>query len=377
MAIAFLRGKISYHSSKVGKFFGATGKRIDSRITGIGEGMAQAFMEKTISSELSKVGEAIGAEEQSVPPASFASMLARHELKLVRGNTSVLQINMGLLCNQRCRHCHLEAGPDRVEMMDEKTTAEIIEFAGRGRFQTVDITGGAPELNNNLATLIENLAGLAPKIMLRSNLTALTDVGRRYLVELCREYKVVLVASFPSLNQGQTDSQRGSGIWEKSIAALKELNAAGYGEPDSGLVLDIVSNPSGAFLPSSQEATEKRFRRDLGSRWGIGFNHLYTFGNVALGRFRKWLIDSGNFESYMRRITESFNPCTIDGLMCRTLVSVSWDGYLYDCDFNLAQAIPMGGRAMHVSEVEGPPKPGTPIAVGEHCYACTAGPGFT
>ena len=151
-------------------------------------------------------------------------------------------------------------------------------------------------------------------------------------------------------------SERGAGTFQKSIAALKELNALGYGHPDSGLELDLVSNPAGAFLPSSQEATEKRFRKDLSARWGIVFNHLYTFGNVPLGRFRKWLMESGNLEAYMRRLTESFNPCTIP-LMCRTLVSVSWDGYLYDCDFNLAQSIPLGGRATHVSERKGPLRP--------------------
>ncbi len=315
--------------------------------------------------------------DQNPRPASFASMLALNGLELLRDHTTVLQINMGLLCNQMCRHCHLEAGPGRAETMDAKTAAEIVEFARRGRFQTIDITGGAPELNGNLDVLIEKLATFAPKIMLRSNLTALTDDSRTHLVELCKEYRVVLVASLPSLNQGQADSQRGGGVFEKSIAAMKKLNGAGYGEPGSNLELDIVSNPAGAFLPASQDATEKKFRKHLGDRWGIVFNHLYTFGNAPLGRFRKWLTDSGNLEAYMRRLADSFNPRTIPGLMCRTLVSVSWDGYLYDCDFNLARGLPLGGRAVHVSRLEGPPEPGTPIAVGQHCYSCTAGAGFT
>ena len=235
---------------------------------------------------------------------------------MVRGHTTVLQINTGLLCNQVCRHCHLEAGPGRAEMMDAKTADEIIEFAGRSRFQTIDITGGAPELNGNLPILIERLATLAPKIMLRSNLTALTGDSRRALWELCKEYKVVLVASFPSLNQEQADSQRGRGIWEKSIAALKELNAIGYGEPDSGLELSLVSNPAGAFLPASQEATEKRFRRDLRSRWRIVFDHLYTFGNVPLGRFQKWLIGVGEFRSIHAKAHRKFQPLHA----CRTHV---------------------------------------------------------
>lgn len=308
---------------------------------------------------------------------SFAWMLAQHGLALTRGHTTVLQVNMGLLCNQTCRHCHLEAGPERTEMMDAKTTAEVIEYAGRGHFQVIDITGGAPELNGNLPVLIECAAGLAPKIMLRSNLTVLTDDSHGPLMELCREHKVVLVVSFPSMNQGQADSQRGRGVWEKSISGLKKLNALGYGAPDADLQLDIVANPAGAFLPPSQEATEKRFRKELEARWGIVFNHLYTFGNAPLGRFRKWLTDSGNFEAYMRKLTESFNPCTISGLMCQTLVSVSWDGYLFDCDFNLAAGIPLSGRAIHITRAEGPPAPGAPIAVADHCYACTAGAGFS
>lgn len=325
-------------------------------------------MEKTLHIE---------TKEQDQHPIPFVSMLERNGLKLLRGQTSVLQINMGLLCNQMCRHCHLEAGPHRLEIMGAKTAAEIIAFAGRSGFKTIDITGGAPELNANLELLIESLAAIAPKIMLRSNLTALPPKGRSSLMELCKAHKVVVVASFPSLNQAQTDAQRGKGIWEKSIAGLQELNSKGYGVPGSGLELDIVSNPAGAFLPSSQEATERKFRKDLQAKWGIVFNNLYTFGNAPLGRFRKWLRDSGNFEAYMRKLTESFNVCTVAGLMCKTLVSVSWDGYLYDCDFNLAGGLPLGGRAIHVSQVEGAPAPGTAIAVGEHCYACTAGPGFT
>ena len=151
----------------------------------------------------------------------------------------------------------------------------------------------------------------------------------------------------------------------------------GYGQARSGLQLDLVSNPTGAFLPVSQAQAERKFRRDLGEKWGIFFNNLYTFGNVPLGRFRHWLVESGNFERYMQRLAAKFNPCTIEGLMCRTLVSVSWDGYLYDCDFNLATDLFMGGHKVHVAELEGPPAPGTPIAVSDHCYACTAGSGFT
>jgi radical SAM/Cys-rich protein len=262
-------------------------------------------------------------------------------------------------------------------MMDGKTVDEVIAFAQRGHFQLIDITGGAPELNPNLVTMIERLSPLAPRIMLRTNLTALTDGKRDSLMDVCKKHRIVILASFPSLNTTQAEAQRGKGVFEKSIATLKKLNAIGYGHDGSGLELDLVSNPTGAFLPASQPQQEKRFRRDLERKWGITFNHAYTFANVPLGRFRQWLRHSGNLEKYLQILASRFNPCAIEGLMCRALISVSWDGYLYDCDFNLAKGLYMGGRKTHISEMAGPPIPGTPIAVSDHCYACTAGSGFT
>jgi radical SAM/Cys-rich protein len=261
--------------------------------------------------------------------------------------------------------------------MDGGTVDEVVAFAQRGRFQVIDITGGAPELNPNLATLIERLSPLAPRIMLRTNLTALTDEGRDFLMDLCEKHRIVIVASFPSLNTSQAEAQRGKGTFEQSIAALKRLNSIGYACDGCDLELDLVSNPTGAFLPASQAQEEKRFRRDLQRKWGITFNHVYTFANVPLGRFRQWLRHSGNLEKYLQNLASRFNPCAIEGLMCRTLISVSWDGYLYDCDFNLAKGLYMSGRRTHISEMAGPPKEGTPIAVSDHCYACTAGSGFT
>jgi radical SAM/Cys-rich protein len=188
---------------------------------------------------------------------------------------------------------------------------------------------------------------------------------------------VVIVASLPSTNEAQADSQRGRGIFQTSLDTLRKLNAMGYGQDGTGLELDLVSNPTGAFLPTPQGQTEQRFREILTKKWGIVFNHLYSFANAPLGRFRQWLLQSENLESYLQRLASSFNPCAVEGLMCRTLVSVSWDGILYDCDFNLARDLPMGGRRTHVSHMEGPPEPGSPIAVGDHCYTCTAGAGFT
>jgi len=317
----------------------------------------------------------IGAAERPLDP--FRQTLARQALQLERGRTTTLQINVGLLCNQSCRHCHLGAGPDRQENMSTETAEEVIAYAERSGFDIIDITGGAPELNPNIRTLIKQLYSLAPRLMIRSNLSVLNDRERDELTGLLKDRRVVIVASFPSYNEAQSDSQRGKGVFQASIDALRKLNAMGYGQSGTGLELDLVSNPTGAFLPTPQGQMEQRFREVLKKKWGIVFNHLYSFANVPLGRFRQWLLQSGNLESYMQRLASGFNPCAVEGLMCRTLVSVSWDGSLYDCDFNLARDLPLGGTRTHVSHMEGPPEPGSPIAVGDHCYTCTAGAGFT
>jgi radical SAM/Cys-rich protein len=309
--------------------------------------------------------------------ASFSEVLSRHGLELTRGHTVTLQINCGLLCNQSCKHCHLEAGPERREVMSRETIDQVIAFAQRGQFHTVDITGGAPEMNEHLVALIARVAPLSSRVMLRSNLTVLQTPEREYVIDACKKHHVVIVGSLPSLNIAQMESQRGRGVWEQSIAVLKKLNAFGYGQAGSGLELNLVSNPAGAFLPVSQAEAEKKFKADLQKNWGISFNNLYTFANVPLGRFRNWLLASGNFKTYMDRLATSFNPCVVDKLMCRTLISISWDGYLYDCDFNQAAGLPMGGEKTHITDVEAPLQPGTPVAVSDHCYACTAGSGFT
>jgi len=316
-------------------------------------------------------------EEEYTDIEPFLITLAKNGLKLQRGETKTLQINVGLLCNQACRHCHLCAGPNRKEILNSETLSEVVAYASRSHFDTIDITGGALELNTNIVKLIEQISSLAPRIMLRSNLTALTDGKRDNLIEVAKAHQVVIVASFPSLDQAQTESQRGQGVFRFLISALKELNAVGYGQEGSGLELNLVSNPTGAFLPPPQDQMEKRFRQVLHQKWGIIFNNLYNFANVPLGRFRHWLLESGNLEQYMHRLASSFNACTIKGLMCRTLVSVSWDGYLYDCDFNLAKGLFMGGRKTHVSEMTGRPQPGSAIAISNDCYTCMAGTGFT
>ena len=315
--------------------------------------------------------------EERVATVPFSLALSRHGLNLNRDKTHTLQINVGFLCNQTCRHCHLNAGPNRMENMESGIIEEVISYAKRSRFETIDVTGGAPELNPNIGRLITEMSPLARRIMLRSNLSALNDGSRDDLMKLLQSHGVVIVASFPSLNELQANSQRGDGMFKVCIDALKKLNVLGYGREGSGLELNLVSNPTGAFLPPSQSETEKRFRQVLDNKWGVVFNNLFNFANVPLGRFRQWLIKSGNFDKYIQKLTSSFNLCAVEGLMCRTLVSVSWDGYLYDCDFNLAKGLFMGGLKIHVSEMAGPPEKDSHIATADHCYTCTAGAGFT
>ena len=309
--------------------------------------------------------------------SAFEDTLVRHGLKLARGETSTLQVNVGLACNLACRHCHLEAGPTRTELMNGETVEAVIACAERFWFATIDITGGAPELLPQLPCLLERLAPLTPRLIVRTNLTALARPDSAALLDLYRKLRIVIVASLPAVNASQAEAQRGNGTWETSMTVLRRLNGNGYGVEGSGLELDLVANPTGAFLPAGQAQTERRFHFDLQRRFGITFNNLYTFANVPLGRFRSWLEQSGNLDGYLDKLAGSFNPCTLPGLMCRTLISVDWNGFLYDCDFNLALGLHHGGHKLHISDLTTLPTPDTPIPVGDHCYSCTAGTGFT
>ena len=308
---------------------------------------------------------------------SFSKALHQHQLELRKDRTQTLQINVGLLCNQACRHGHLEAGPHRVEVMSQDTMVEVAAYASLARFQVVDITGGATEMNPHLGYLIETISPLVPRLMVRSNLTALAKQETQHFLKLFKKHQVVIVASLPSINRSQADSVRGNGVWESSIAMLKELNKLGYGKAGTGLELNLVSNPTGAFLPACQSQMEARVRRDLEQKWDITFNSLFTFANTPVGRFRFWLKESGNLEEYMEKLRASFNPVAVQRVMCRNLLSVSWDGFLFDCDFNLARGLYFSGRKRHVSEMEVLPEPGTEIPTGDHCFACVAGAGFT
>jgi radical SAM/Cys-rich protein len=308
---------------------------------------------------------------------TFRDLLKRQSLNLERDKCTTLQINVGLLCNQTCKHCHLDAGPTRPEIMTEETVWEVIDLATRFQFDTIDITGGAPEMNPHIQTLTSKLAPLSEKLLLRANLTAIGEKKQESLLDICHTNKVAIVASFPSLNEAQAESQRGNRTFAKSLATLAKLNKLGYGKPGSGLELNLVSNPTGAFLPASQKQIEKRFRQILARKWGLTFNNLFAFANIPLGRFRAWLERTGNLDAYLYKLASSFNPCALRGLMCRSIISVSWDGFLYDCDFNQALDLYMGKRKAHITELDSLPGPGDTIAVSEHCYTCTAGAGFT
>jgi radical SAM/Cys-rich protein len=307
----------------------------------------------------------------------FDRMLVKHNLELLRGKTTALQINTGFLCNLTCKHCHVEAGPHRKEIMTEETSGQIIAYARKNHFASIDITGGAPELNPHIGNMIAGLSSLTPGLMLRTNLTALQGNEWDNFVNFCKEYHVVIIASFPSLNPAQTDSQRGNGTFQQSIVSLKKLNSAGYGIEGSGLELNLAANPAGAFLPDSQFQAEKRFHEILSNKWGIAFNHLYNFNNAPLGRFRRWLQSTDNAEIYLKKLARQFNPCTVPLLMCRSMLSIDWQGYLFDCDFNLAAKCYMSGGKIHVTEMEGVPAAGSRIIVADHCYACMAGTGFS
>jgi len=317
----------------------------------------------------------MGNEQTRSSVDSFSTTLQKHGLPLHHDVTETLQVNVGKLCNLACRHCHHEAGPDCSEIMSRDTMEVVVAYARRARFKTVDITGGAPELVPHIDYLVGSLAPLAPRVLFRTNLTAMWDHCCDWLPQLLKTHRAVIVASLPSLNAGQAASQRGTGTLEKSLAMLRSLNELGFGREGSGLLLQLIVNPSGAFLPPGQRQQEIKFRHDLHRKEGIVFNDLLTIANVPLGRFRTWLESSGNFNDYMEKLSSSFNPATVPNLMCRSQVTVSWDGYVHDCDFNVAEGLWHGPQRLHVSSMPGDPIPGAPIATGEHCFACTAGAG--
>jgi radical SAM/Cys-rich protein len=306
----------------------------------------------------------------------FDEKLSEHGMELRAGAVETLQVNVGRLCNQACKHCHVDASPARTEIMSRETVEQVLAALRRFRFPILDITGGAPELNPSFRYLVAEARALGTHVIVRHNLTVMFEPGQDDLPEYFREQRVEVVSSLPYFLEQQTDAQRGRGVFDKSIIALRRLNEAGYGIEGSGLILNLVYNPVGAFLPPPQNSIEADFRRELNSRYRISFNHLYTITNMPIKRFLDYLRRSGNEERYMRKLIESFNPSAVEGLMCRNLVSVDWTGKLYDCDFN--QMLELGVAAdlpQTVSEFEPEKFARRRIVTGAHCFGCTAGAG--
>jgi radical SAM/Cys-rich protein len=291
---------------------------------------------------------------------------------------TVFQINVGKLCNQTCHHCHVDAGPDRKEIMTRETAEECIRALAKTQIPTVDITGGAPELNPNFRWLVEQARALGRHVIDRCNLTVLLLAGQRDLAEFLAQHNVEVIASLPYFRAAQTDAQRGLGVFDKSIEALRKLNELGYGQYGSGLTLNLIYNPVGAFLPPKQEAIEAQFKRELERQHGLVFNHLYTITNMPISRFLEFLIETGNYEGYMQRLVAAFNPVAAAGVMCRYTLSVGWDGTLYDCDFNQMLELPIGfGAPRHIRDFDPATLDRRRIVTSNHCYGCTAGAGST
>jgi radical SAM/Cys-rich protein len=289
---------------------------------------------------------------------------------------SVLQMNVGKRCNQACHHCHVDAGPDRPEVMPPDVVDACLRFLEASDIPTLDVTGGAPELHPQFRDIVRRARAAGRHVMDRCNLTITRLPAYADLPEFFAEHEVEIVASLPSYSPRQTDAQRGDGVFGDSIAALRRLNAVGYGVEDSGLLLHLVTNPVGAYLPGSQAALEITWKRELRRLHGVTFNRLYTITNMPISRFLQFLIDSGNLEGYMSRLTAAFNPAAVEGLMCRYTLSVGWDGRLYDCDFN--QMLDLGTASEAPQTIFN----ATPaslaarrIVTGPHCFGCTAGAG--
>jgi len=287
-----------------------------------------------------------------------------------------LQINLGKLCNQTCKHCHVDAGPDRKEVMSRETMADCLRALASTDIPTVDLTGGAPELNPHFRWLVEQVRALGRHVMDRCNLTILMARGYQDLPEFLARHRVEVVASLPYFLARNTDAQRGEGVFEASIAALHRLNDLVYGRDGTGLELNLVYNPTGAFLPPRQASVEPEFRRELLTRHGVAFNHLYVITNMPINRFLEFLLRTEQFDEYMRRLVGAYNPAAAAGVMCRTTLSVGWDGRLYDCDFNQMLELPLApDQPRHIADFDAGRLADRTIATGLHCYGCTAGAG--
>ncbi|AUC16398.1 radical SAM protein [Tenacibaculum sp. SZ-18] len=289
----------------------------------------------------------------------------------------ILQINLGYMCNQVCAHCHVDAGPDRKEIMTQETMNQCLEVIKKTGAHTLDLTGGAPEMNPKFRWFVEEASKAGIKdFIVRSNLTIIRANKKYYdLPEFFKKHNVHVVSSMPHWTRGKTDKQRGDGVFDKSIKALQMLNNVGYGKEDSGLQLDLVYNPSGAFLPGDQAGLESDFKKALLEDFNIVFNNLFAITNLPISRFLDYLIASENYEDYMYALVEAYNPMAVENVMCTNTLSVSWDGWLYDCDFNQMLNLKVASKVKHISEYNEELLRKRNIIINQHCYGCTAGAG--
>jgi radical SAM/Cys-rich protein len=305
-----------------------------------------------------------------------AALAAAGHGALRSADLQTLQINVGRVCNQTCSHCHVDAGPDRRESMSRQTAEQIIEFLKHSAVQTLDITGGAPEMNPNFRWIVEQATALGRHVIDRCNLTILLAAGFTDLPEFLAEHRVEVVASLPCYLEANCDAQRGSGVFAKSIQAIERLNDLGYGQPGSDLCLNLVFNPVGTGLPPPQPDLEQTYRDQLWERYGLKFNRLLTITNMPISRYLDDLSQRGQYLTYMEKLISRFNPATIGGLMCVSYLSVDWQGYLYDCDFNQMLGLRIdAARGQHITEVTPAELLGRQIQTANHCFGCTAGCG--
>ena len=295
-----------------------------------------------------------------------------------RQRLQTLQVNVGYKCNQTCVHCHVNAGPTRTEQMNRETVEDVLAFLEAAQLPVLDVTGGAPELNPHFRELVSRARTLGVHVMDRCNLTVMGEPGQEDLAEFLASHDVEVVASLPCYLEDNVDAQRGKGVFDASVRALGRLNALGYGRPDSTLKLNLVYNPQGPVLPPAQEKLEHDYRDHLGSRYGISFNQLYVFTNMPIQRFGSMLISKGRFEEYVQLLKNAYAAPNLESVMCRTLLSVDWRGYVYDCDFNQMLDLPLAwgsGPRTHLRDLVDVDLGGNAIVVRDHCYGCTAGQG--
>jgi radical SAM/Cys-rich protein len=308
--------------------------------------------------------------------SSFEESIRGHVAGGLRSlGLTTLQINLGKVCNQTCSHCHVDAGPDRRESMTRDTAEDVIAFLRRSNVQTLDITGGAPEMNPNFVWLVQQATAMGLKVIDRCNLTILLAPGFTHLPDFLAQHGVEVVASLPCYLEDNCDAQRGSGVFAKSIQAIRRLNELGYGGEAAELLLNLVYNPVGTGLPPNQKELEQAYRVQLWDRYAIRFNHLYTITNMPISRYLDDLLRRGELEKYMEKLVRHFNPQTLDGLMCRTLVSVDWQGNVFDCDFNQMLDMPIVGPQTHISKLTEADLVNRLVKTANHCFGCTAGSG--